>query len=134
MVRLPYNQNTTFQDLRHEIEEDYGNDFPFSDFRFVVTVEGMAVSLVQEHKLRVCDYILTNQGSIGTVNNPHHVFVRSVKKENKREEEKDGKEEKNKDKVEVGVRWVEGEGEKEERGRWNGRFVTCVFKLGTCPC
>jgi hypothetical protein len=80
MVRLPYDRNATFQDLRRELEEDYADDFPSSDFRFTLTADGISVSPMQEEKWRVRDYVLTNQGGDGTFKNPHHVYMKSIKK------------------------------------------------------
>ena len=120
MVRLPHDRNTTFRDLRLEIEEDYGTDFPFDDFKFTVAARGTAVvSRVQERKWRVGDYDLS-EGTDGTYINPHRVYVKSIKKNNEKMEDKEDKEDKdkedkNKDEVKARVRWVEGEkeGEKE---------------------
>lgn len=112
MVRLPHDRNTTFRDLRLEIEEDYGTDFPFDDFKFTVAARGTAVvSRVQERKWRVGDYDLS-EGTDGTYINPHRVYVKSIKKNNEKMEDK---EDKNNDEVKARVRWVEGEkeGEKE---------------------
>jgi hypothetical protein len=119
MVRLPYDRNTTFLDLRREIEEDYGKDFPFSEFKFTITAEGMAVSRVQERKWRVCDYNSTKQRSDGTYNHPHHLYVKSIEKESKKMEEEEAKEEevkeeKNNEKVKIKVRWSGVDGEKKE--------------------
>lgn len=80
MVRLPYNRNATFQDLRRELEEDYADDFPSSDFRFTLTADGISVSPMQEEKWRVRDYVLTNQGGDGTYKNPHHVYMKRIEK------------------------------------------------------
>jgi hypothetical protein len=76
MIRLPYKQNTTFQDLRRELEEDYAEDLPFSSFKFTVTENGMAVSSMQEQKWTVRDYDLTNQGGDGSYKNPYLVYVK----------------------------------------------------------
>jgi len=117
MVRLPYDRNTTFQDLRREIEEDYGDDFPFADFKFTVTAEGTAVSRAQERKWRVCDYDLS-KGNDGTNINPHRVYVKSANKENTKKEDKEYKEDKeDKDKAKDRVMWVEGEKEAEAEAK-----------------
>ena len=76
MIRLPYKQNTTFQDLRRELEEDYAEDLPFSRFKFTVSKDGMAVSSMQEQKWTVRDYDLTNQGGDGSYKNPYLVYIR----------------------------------------------------------
>ena len=76
MIRLPYKQNTTFQDLRRELEEDYAEDLPFSSFKFTVTENGMAVSSMQEQKWTVRDYDLTNQGGDGSYKNPYLVYIK----------------------------------------------------------
>lgn len=76
MIRLPYKQNTTFQDLRRELEEDYAEDLPYSRFKFTVTENGMAVSSVQEQKWTVRDYDLTNQGGDGSFKNPYLVYIK----------------------------------------------------------
>jgi len=76
MIRLPYKQNTTFQDLRRELEEDYAEDLPSSSFKFTVTENGMAVSSMQEQKWTVRDYDLTNQGGDGSYKNPYLVYIK----------------------------------------------------------
>ncbi len=76
MIRLPYKHNTTFQDLRRELEEDYAEDLPYSRFKFTVTENGMAVSSMQEQKWTVRDYDLTNQGGDGSFKNPYLVYIK----------------------------------------------------------
>jgi hypothetical protein len=76
MIRLPYNKNTTFGDLRRELEEDYAEDMPFPNFKFMVSREGMAVSSTQEKKWAVRDYDLTNQGGDGTYKDPYLVYIK----------------------------------------------------------
>ena len=51
MVRLPYDRNATFQNLRRELMEGYDDDFSSSDFRFTLTANGVAVNPMQEEKL-----------------------------------------------------------------------------------
>ena len=91
----------------------------FSEFKFTITAEGMAVSRVQERKWRVCDYNSTKQRSDGTYNHPHHLYVKSIEKESKKMEEEEAKEEevkeeKNNEKVKIKVRWSGVDGEKKE--------------------
>ena len=80
MVRLPYNRNVTFEDLRRELEDDYAEEFPSSELRFLVAKDGLAVSTAQEHKWRVHDYELTSQGTDGTFKKPYLMYMKSIKK------------------------------------------------------
>jgi hypothetical protein len=84
MVRLPYNVNTTFQDLRRELEEDFANDLGSSYFKFTITADGIIVSPAQEQKWRVRDYDLTNQGGDGTYKSPFFVYVKKESSKMKR--------------------------------------------------
>jgi hypothetical protein len=89
IVRLPCDRRSTFQDLRREIEEDYSDDLPFYDFKFALTDDWMAVSVspAQEEKWRICDFILKNTGGgDGTYENPHVVYIKSVRVESLEEE------------------------------------------------
>jgi len=65
MIRLPYNPNTTFYDLRRELMEDYPNA---NDFKFTVgSANGLPISYMQEQKWRVRDYYdLPIQGGNGS--------------------------------------------------------------------
>ena len=75
-VRLPYNQLTTFDDLRRELEEDYHDELPKPDYKFCVTANfTIGVSRAQESKWRVRDYDLTTQGGDGTYKMPYFVYI-----------------------------------------------------------
>jgi hypothetical protein len=84
MIRLPYNRTVTFEDLRRELEEDYAEEFPSSELRFLVAKDGLAVSTAQEHKWRVHDYDLTIQGCDGTFKKPYLVYMKSIKKDSRK--------------------------------------------------
>jgi hypothetical protein len=76
MVRLPYNQQTTFADVRRELEEDYHDELPKPDYKFCITPDfTIGVSKAQESKWRVRDYDLTTQGGDGTYKMPYFVYI-----------------------------------------------------------
>ena len=83
MIRLPYNPNTTFHDLRRELMEDYPNEISRllpNDFKFTVgSANGLPVSYMQEQKWCVRDYYdLSTQGcNNGSYKNPYQVFIKS---------------------------------------------------------
>jgi hypothetical protein len=89
MVRVPYNQQTTFADVRRELEEDYHDDLPKPDYKFCITPDfTIGVSKAQESKWRVRDYDLTTQGGDGTYKMPYFVYImmdRGKKEESKEE-------------------------------------------------
>ena len=89
MVRLPYNQQTTFNDLRCELEEDYHDELPKPDYKFCIAADfTIGVSRAQESKWRVRDYDLTTQGGDGTYKMPYFVYI--TKDKGKNEESKVG--------------------------------------------
>ena len=84
MIRLPYNPNTTFYDLRRELMEDYPNEISCllpNDFKFTVgsAANGLPISNMQEQKWCVRDYYdLSTQGcNNGSYKNPYQVFIKS---------------------------------------------------------
>ncbi len=81
MIRLPYSRTATFEDLRRELEEDYPDKFPSSEFQFLVAKGGLAISMAQEHKWRVHDYDPMYQGGDRTFKKPFVVYLKSIKKD-----------------------------------------------------
>lgn len=80
MIRLPYNPNTTFHDLRCELMEDYPYEISCllpNDFKFTVSsANGPPISLMQEQKWCVREYYdLPTQN--GSYKNPYCVFIKS---------------------------------------------------------
>ena len=73
MIRLPYNPNTTFYDLRCELMEDYPNEIAQllpNNFKFTMssssTNGGLTISYIQEQKWKVREYYdLTTQSGNG---------------------------------------------------------------------
>jgi hypothetical protein len=76
MVRVPYSQQTTFADVRRELEEDYHDELPKPEYKFCITPDfTIGVSKAQESKWRVRDYDLTTQGGDGTYKMPYFVYI-----------------------------------------------------------
>jgi hypothetical protein len=85
MVRLPYNRSLTFAELRREIENDFANEMPMSEYKFLVNADGVAVGRSQEQKWLVRDYDMVDltTGGDGTGLNPYLVYIKSVKETDK---------------------------------------------------
>jgi hypothetical protein len=85
MIRLPYNPNTTFYDLRCELMEDYPNEIMQllpNDFKFTISssssTNGLTISYIQEQKWKVREYYdLSTQSGNGSYKNPYQVFIKS---------------------------------------------------------
>jgi hypothetical protein len=85
MIRLPYNPNTTFYDLRCELMEDYPNEIMQllpNDFKFTISssssANGLTISCMQEQKWKVREYYdLSTQSGNGSYKNPYQVYIKS---------------------------------------------------------
>jgi hypothetical protein len=84
MIRLPYNPNTTFYDLRCELMEDYPNEIAQllpNDFKFTISsssTNGLPISNIQEQKWKVREYYdLSTQSGNGSYKNPYQVYIKS---------------------------------------------------------
>ena len=77
MVRLPYNRSLTFAELRREIEVDFAEEMPLSEYKFLMNADGVAVGRSQEQKWLVRDYDIVDlmMGGDGTGLNPYLVYI-----------------------------------------------------------
>lgn len=77
LVRLPYNSSLTFAELRREIEVDFAEEMPLSDYKFLMNADGVAVGRSQEQKWLVRDYdfVIPFKGGDGTGLNPYLVYI-----------------------------------------------------------
>jgi len=77
MVRLPYNRSLTFAELRREIEDDFAEEMPLSEYNFLMNADGVAVGRSQEQKWLVRDYDIVDlmMGGDGTGLNPYLVYI-----------------------------------------------------------
>lgn len=77
MVRLPYNRSLTFTELRREIEIDFAEEMPLSEYKFLMNADGVAVGRSQEQKWLVRDYDMVDltMGGDGTGLNPYLVYI-----------------------------------------------------------
>jgi hypothetical protein len=85
MVRVPYNRSLTFAELRREIEVDFAEEMPLTEYKFLINADGVAVGRSQEQKWLVRDYDMVDltTGGDGTGLNPYLVYIKSVKETDK---------------------------------------------------